>query len=106
MENWKIELGLDECDNLCETYVQENDMPFIPRIGEYLWPSRRWCDAMEEKVKECWRENGCKDCPYIYCHQKSEDDISLDDQICVTNIVHDVDKKRVLISLSSVFKEE
>ena len=106
MNDWKIELGLDECDNLSETYVQEKDMPFIPRIGEYLWPSRQWVDKMEVRVKECWRENKCNNCPYIYGNKKVEDYISIDDVICVTSIVHDVDEGRVLIGLSSVFKSD
>jgi len=100
MENWKTKLRLGDCDALYDEYVDEVEIPFVPRIGEKFWCSEEAEDKLTDVVKKCWRNNRCDDCPYIYCARKSENDCYACDAITVTNIIYAVDEKAVIVSLS------
>lgn len=106
INGWQIRLNLGACDSIFEESVAEQDIPFLPHVGDAFWLS----DTAEEKLdtiaKECWIKNKCKNCPYAYGWQKSVDDVSVGDYIFVESIIHKVEKKEVLITLCDGTKRE
>ena len=83
MDKWKVKLVLDECDALEDLHFEEQDIQFLPRVGEFIWPSIDCIAMMTAKVQECWAVQKCPDCPFAYNGCSSISDISVDDDICV-----------------------
>ncbi len=103
MKDVEVYMGPEACDELYDKYVKEEKISFIPRIGEFIWPTALWLDRMTKTVKECWRKNRCPDCPFMWGATMDEDHIALDDLICVHTIINDIENNRVIIRLADEF---
>lgn len=104
IDDWKICLTLDNdscTGEIFEKECEEHPLPFLPHVGDVLWPSADCTERLTNVVKECWRKKRCRWCPYIYCAQESEDDIDVQDYIYVRQVCHDVDNKVVRILLDN-----
>lgn len=103
-KKWKFMYALDDCDKLdIDKACTGDDLQFLPHVGDILFPSDFGYYGLDTIAKECWRENHCKDCPYLYGKGESEDDIDVSDAKYVSSIIHEAEDKRILIFLS---KEE
>ena len=102
INGWLVEISLDNenCDYMHDEGVREINLPFIPRIGETLYPSKPCCDGLISKIKKCWDEEcGCEDCPFRY----SEQIFSVDSYSHVKDVIYKVDEKIIQIVLSSEY---
>lgn len=103
MDNWKVKLVLDECAALEDLHFEERDMQFLPRVGEFIWPSRDCCAMMEAKVRECYAVRKCPECPYAYSGGRN---ISVDDDIYVRSVLHNVQDREVYVRIGQSFEED
>ena len=64
MMDWQIRISMWDCDTISgpEFSVVEEQIPFIPRIGETFFMSERCKNECELYAKECWNNKKCKDC--------------------------------------------
>lgn len=106
MTDWTIQYKFKRCDTINDSLVvYEAPMP-IPRKGEIVWPSMKSINNLNEKIKACWRERHCKDCPFAYGSRSSEDELDCTDFIHVADIIYDVDYRTVIVYLSDNQEED
>ena len=109
--DWKIELCLHKCDTMYDDMVREGngvavELPTIPEKGDVVWPDDKAVEELDSKVRDCWKRNHCKDCPYIYGRQESVNDIGTDDYIWVVSRIFDMNTKTVKLGLSDGIEED
>lgn len=109
--DWKIELCLHKCDTMYDDMVREGngvavELPTIPEKGDVVWPDDKACEELNEKVRNCWKRNHCKDCPYSYGLRTSVKDIDTVDYIHVVSKIFNMDTKTVKLGLSNSLDED
>lgn len=104
-DDWKICLSLfnHDCEGWIYTHTYEvHSLPFLPRVGDTIYPPDDFEERLTAVIKECWRKEHCEECPFCYHSKKSEDDISISDFNHVTDVIFSVDEKQINIVLDKI----
>ena len=105
---WKVGIGLwcecpiSDVNDLSLYYITE--IPFIPKVGEYLWMDEDCDNFFEGKVMECFNRMRCDDCPFI-CEDEEGPYANMDDSIIVRLVIYDCKEKIVKVNINSDLAE-
>ena len=79
-------------------------MPFIPKVGEYLWMDENCSNFFEGKVMECFKRLRCDYCPFILDTNEGPE-ANVDDSIIVRSVIYDCKSTIVKVNVNSDLAE-
>lgn len=102
INGWQILVSLDDCDWLFEDKAKEEDLVFLPNIGDVFWVSDGCREQLDDYARACFEKNKdkCSKCPFLYGRNGDEKHIETSDACTVKEIIHDVGEKTIEIVLS------